>query len=67
MLLFVFRLYIDGQNLMLPKPLVVSEINPRHVRDAEKGIETSNKAQLDFEHVMLVQQVIQLYQIPINL
>ena len=55
----VERLYIDGQNLMIPKPLVVNEVNPRHVKEAAEGLQTSNNAQLDFEHVMLIQHVSQ--------
>ncbi|KAH3880016.1 hypothetical protein DPMN_003928 [Dreissena polymorpha] len=43
------RLYIDGRNLLIPKPVVVNELNPRHVTDSTQ--KTTNNANLDFEHL----------------
>jgi len=45
-----FRLYLDGRGLVLPKPVVVDEINPRH---ATSTTPNTNNAHLDFEHLTL--------------
>ena len=44
------RLYLDGRGLVLPKPVVVDEINPRHVTSTTPN---TNNAHLDFEHLTL--------------
>ena len=44
------RLYLDGRDLATPKPVVVTEKNPRHA-DSEKP--NTNDAHLDFEHLVL--------------
>lgn len=56
-----FRLYLDGQYLEIPKPVVIDEINPRHTTQAASGIYTTNSGDLDFEHVMLNKNVIIYY------
>ena len=55
--MYFFRLYLDGNNLVLPKPVVVYELNPRHVTNAASGLVNTNGANLDFEHVMLNRNV----------
>lgn len=49
----LFRLYLDGRKLELPKPVVVDEINPRHVTNAASGLYNTNDGDLDFEHLLL--------------
>ena len=44
------RLYLDGRNLFPPKPVVVNELNPRHIGSEKPN---TNNADLDFEHVLL--------------
>ena len=44
------RLYVNGRNLEPPKPIVINEKNPRHASAAKA---TTNKADLDFEHILL--------------
>lgn len=51
------RLYIDGQNLDIPKPVIVSEVNPRLARE-NIIIEDNNGAWLHFDHLLLQNKVI---------
>ena len=48
------RLYLDGRDLYPPKPVVVNELNPRHVGSEKPN---TNNADLDFEHVLLNNKV----------
>ncbi|WAR26297.1 TENX-like protein [Mya arenaria] len=43
-------LYLDGQYLQVPKPVVINEINPRHTTSETPN---TNDAHIDFEHLML--------------
>ncbi|KAL4230250.1 hypothetical protein ACF0H5_010636 [Mactra antiquata] len=49
------RLYLDGQGLVIPKPVIINEINPRHVVEFTQGFNNTNNALLDFEHLLLKQ------------
>ena len=48
------RLYVDGQNVDIPKPLVVYEKNPRVLAYSN---ELDNNADVSFDHVMLMKKV----------
>ena len=48
------RLYIYGLDLQPPKPIVINEKNPRHTVASSQ---TSNNADLDFEHLLLENSV----------
>jgi len=47
---------------VLPKPVVIDEINPRHITQATTGIYTTNLADLDFEHLTLNNNVSMAFQ-----
>lgn len=50
------RLYIDGQGLKKPKPIILSEINPRIARE-NLTIEDDNGAHVHFDHLLLKNRV----------
>lgn len=50
------RLYIDGRGLQIPKPVVLSQINPRLARE-NLTIFDSNKAAVHFDHLLLQNRV----------
>ena len=50
------RLYIDGQDLGKPKPVVVSEVNPRVARE-NLTIDDDNGAPVHFDHLLLKNRV----------
>lgn len=51
------RLYLDGRNLNLPKPVVINELNPIHQELIDQGLPNTNDAHLDFEEVLLQNRV----------
>ena len=48
------RLYVDGGNLLAPKPVVLSERNPRMV---ERGLIHRNLADVGFDELLLQNKV----------
>ena len=50
------RLYIDGRDLGVPKPVVVSEVNPRVARE-NLTIDDDNGAPVHFDHLLLENRV----------
>ena len=50
------RLYVDGNGLSVPKPVVVYEVNPRVARE-NLTIEDDNGAPVHFDHLLLKNRV----------
>ena len=55
-------MYLDGRDLEIPKPVVIDHLNPRHIEEKASGLPTNTHgADLDFEHLLLLNNVIILF------